>query len=652
MCLFCAKFISLHNFLRETYFYILVKHCFMQRICQIICYILLCTMPISVMSQDNDTSYIEKIPLKKFYIDGTYQALIYVRDFNTLFDGKQSQQKLVIGNSDGGEYRSLRLNFSGRPTSSTFFKTDLYVAPEMKGFGYNATSSLGIEIGVNLEGQISLDKANIFMKFGGTQFTKLSKLTLWSTENKGESMFERGPWGGFQEAGQNYESYYSQGTISRDFTWGNKFLQGFTADITQLPYNLESKVIFAKTPNNGGQTSYTETIPDMSYGAMIRKRFKSHSIGVNSFNALTKDSETNGNTIGYNIITSDFSVNMWHNDLTIAGELGTCKYIAQEELAVSWGNAYDITILSREKIAKAPITFHYFHIEPKFINLEAGYNTFLKNVSTNYNGEGGSGNPIGAYMSDIDLINGNRKGGDVRVEYNIHGLKLNLAAGISQEIEHLTNVISYTHLINNIMFARVYPYQSLFGVSNSLNTTFRGYYETSSINTAHPDYTNSKLHFSVAECNLKYKITAFSKPLYLFYLTSFSSTQDFISALPVFSDKAYMRVQYHEFEAYYKVAPKVALASYFGLETMKGNSLMQLGTAAKDSIDPTTNEYISRIGNPTDVLGYGVGLGIDYDISHVANLYIRARYFDYADRKNTYYMYKGFEGTIELRIYF
>ena len=521
---FLHKVLYLYKDFREHYFlHHLVPQYYMRKFFQIICFILIITViPFFGSSQNYDTSsvYLGKKPLKNFYIDGTYQALIYIRDFNTLFDGTQTQQKFVVGNNDGGEYRSLRLNFSGRPTSSTFFKTDLYVAPEMKGFGYNANSPLGIEIGVNLEGQISYDNANIFIKIGGTQFTKLSKLTLWSTENKGESMFERGPWGGFQEAGQNYESYYSQGTISRDFTWGNKFLQGFTADITRLPYNLESKLIFAKTPNNGGQTSYTETIPDMSYGAMVRKRIKSNSIGINSFNALTKDSEVNGNTVGYNIITTDFSLNMWQSDITVAGELGTCKYVEQEQLKETWGNAYDITILSREKIAKAPITFHYFHIEPKFINLEAGYNTFLKDVSTNYNGEGGSGNAIGAYMSDVDLINGNRKGGDVRVEYNIHGLKLNLAAGISQEIEHLTNVISYTHRINNIMFARVYPYQSLFGISNSLNTTFRGYYETSSINTSHPEYTNSKLHFSIAECNLKYKINAFSKPVYLFYLTS------------------------------------------------------------------------------------------------------------------------------------
>jgi hypothetical protein len=97
-----------------------------------------------------------------------------------------------------------------------------------------------------------------------------------------------------------------------------------------------------------------------------------------------------------------------------------------------------------------------------------------------------------------------------------------------------------------------------------------------------------------------------------------------------------MQVQYHEIEAYYKVFDKVALATYYGLETMKGNSMTQLGTG----------------GNPTNVLGRGLGLGFDYDVSEVANLYVRGRWFNYNDKNNPYYVYKGFEATVELRIYF
>ena len=619
----------------------------------ILCFVLLSSFIAHAGNKENDADtihhndiYVGKKAIRNFTIDGSFQGLIYARNFNTLFDGKQTQQKLVIGNNDGNEYRQMRLNFSGRPTTNTFFKSDLYIAPQMCGYGYNATSTIGVEIGVNLEGQINTDKGNLFFKFGGTQFTKLSKLTLWSTENKGESMFERSPWGGFQPAGKNYESYYSQGTISRDFTWGNKFIQGFTADLTKLPYGLDAKFIFAKTPNNGGQTSYTSSVPSMSYGGMLRKNFGLNYIGINSFNALSRDSVADPNaplkynirnTIGYNIMTVNASLTFLDKDMVLEGEAGKCRYI-DTSLNSKWGKAADLTLLSRHKLIKAPLTFHYFYIEPNFINLEAGYNTFLRNATATYNGEGSNVSPVGAYMSDIDLINGNRQGGDVRTELNFYGLKINFAAGISKEVDHLTNVISYTHRINNIMFARVYSYQTGMGPAASMNTTYRSYYETSSINTADSNYKNNRLNFNVMECNLKYKLNLFNKPVYMFYLTSFSSAQDFTSATPVFNDKAYMRVQYHELEAYYRLLDKLALATYLGLETMKGNSMMQLGT--------------NGTGKPTNVLGRGIGVGFDYDVSEVANLYVRSRWFDYNDKNNSYYKYKGFETTIELRIYF
>ncbi len=591
---------------------------------------------------NGNTIYIGKKPIRSFTIDGSYNGLIYYRQFDSLFDGNQAQEKMILSNSDGGgEQRVLRLNFSGRPTINTFFKSDMFLAPSMRGPGYNTATSdrLGVEIGVNLEAQIHTKQANAYLKFGGTQFTKLSKLTLWSTENKGESMFERSPWGGFQQAGQNYESYYSQGTISRDFTWGNKFLQGFTADITKLPYNLESKLIYAKTPNNGGQTSYVSKNYNMTYGGNIRKKMGMSYIGFNSLNTLAYTSDVNGKAYGYNVITTDGAYSFWQNDMVFSGEIGECRFVESSDLSEHWAYAMDFSLLSKSNILSAPVTFHYYYIKPKFISLDAGFNTFLRDASANYNGEGGSGNPVGATISDIDYTNGNRKGADVRTELNIEGLKINAAYGISQEVEHLTHIISYNHRINGIMFARVYAYQTNLGENESFNTTYRGYYETSSIDTTNPTYISwKKLNFNTLECNLKYKVNILNKPLYLFYLGSLSTMQQDLSLYPVVSDKAYMQIQYHEFESYYKVLSKVALAGYFGLETMKGNQYMKHGPNLK--------------GNPTNVLGTGLGLGFDAELSNSANLYVRGRWFDYTDRNNTFYTYKGFEGTVELRVYF
>lgn len=600
------------------------------------------SVKIDSVDAHGNTIYIGKKPIRNFSIDGSYNGLIYYRSFDSLFDGNQAEEKMILSNSDGGgEQRVLRLNFSGRPTINTYFKSDMFVAPSMRGPGYNTATSdkLGVEIGVNLEAQIHTDNGTAYLKFGGTQFTKLSRLTLWSTENKGESMFERSPWGGFQQAGQNYESYYSQGTISRDFTWGNKFLQGFTADIVKLPYNLESKLIYAKTPNNGGQTSYVSNNFNMSYGGNIRKIFGMNYLGINSFNTRALTSDVNGKPYGYNVMTADGSYSFWQNDMVFSGEIGECRFVESTDLSENWAYAMDFSLLSKSNIISAPLTFHYYYIQPQFISLDAGFNTFLRDASANYNGEGGSGNAVGANISDIDYINGNRKGADVRTELNIEGLKVNLAYGISQEVEHLTNIVSYTHRINGIMFARVYPYRTVLGENESFNTTYRGYYETGSIDTTNPTYKPwEKLNFNTVECNLKYKINVLNKPLYMFYLGSLSTMQQDLSLYPMASDKAYMQIQYHEIESYYKVFEKVALAGYVGIETMKGNQYMKHGPNLK--------------GKPTNAIGTGLGLGFDAEVSNSANVYVRGRWFDYKDKNNTFYTYKGFEGTVELRVYF
>nr|HPM12958.1 hypothetical protein [Bacteroidales bacterium] len=94
----------------------------------------------------------------------------------------------------------------------------------------------------------------------------------------------------------------------------------------------------------------------------------------------------------------------------------------------------------------------------------------------------------------------------------------------------------------------------------------------------------------------------------------------------------------HEIESYYKVLEKIALAGYIGIETMKGNQYMKHGPNLK--------------GKPTNAIGTGLGLGFDAEVSNSANVYVRGRWFDYKDKNNTFYTYKGFEGTVELRVYF
>ncbi len=576
--------------------------------------------------------FIGKKGLTNFGVTGSYRGMIYYRNMDELFDGSYSQEKMLLSTNDGSRQSQLELNVIARPTSTTAFHTDFYLYSPMLGAGYNDNET-GLQMGVNLDGQMNYDNAKISFRLGGLQYTRLSKLTLWSTENEGESLFERNTWDNFQTAAQNYESYYAQGTIIRDYRWGNQFCQGLVASVYDLPWGLESRIIYAKTPNNGGQSSYLDTIPNISYGGYIHKRFGQNYVGVNTFNSVSYDTTVNGSFIGYNIATVDFSLDFL-SDFNVTGEFGYGRYVEDETLEKSYGEAMDVVLLSRQKIIGSPLKLHFYRLSPSFINLDGGFNTYLKSTA-GYNGEGGSSYPVGANMSDVDYINGNRQGLDLRAELNLAGVKVNVATGFSEEVDHQSTSVSFGHRINGIMFARVFGYENYMGPYSALTTNYRSYYETNPLDTSN---IHSKVRFAVSELNLKYKFNVANRPVYLFYLGSYASSQKKLSPLPVVQeDKAYMRVQYHEFEAYYKISTKLALASYFGLENMKGTE---------------GYVYAQAGANPVNEIGKAIGLGLDIVLAQMSNLYVRTRWFDFEDKNNDLNHYRGFEGSLELKVHF
>lgn len=578
-----------------------------------------------------DGKYQGKKGLTNFGVTGNYRGMIYYRNMDDLFDGTYSEEKMLLSTNDGGRQSQLELDVVARPTSTTSFRTDFYLYSPMRGVGYNENET-GLQMGVNLDGQMNYENAKISFRLGGLQYTRLSKLTLWSTENEGESLFERNTWDNFQTAGQNYESYYAQGTIIRDFRWGNQFCQGLVASIYDLPWGLESRIIYAKTPNNGGQSSYLDTIPNISYGGFIHKNFGQNHVGVNTYHSVSYDTTVNGNFIGYNIGTIDFSLDFL-KDYNITGEFGCGRYVEDETLDVSYGEALDFVLLSRQKLIGSPLKLHFYRLSPNFINLDGGFNTYLKSTA-GYNGEGGSSYPVGANMSDVDYINGNRQGLDLRAELNFAGVKVNLATGFSEEVDHQSTSVSFGHRINGIMFARVFSYQNYMGPYSALTTNYRSYYETNPFT----DAVDSKIRFAVTEWNLKYKFNIANRPFYIFYLGSYASCQEQLAVLPVLKmEKSYMRVQYHELEAYYKVNSKIALDSYFGLENMKGSygyTMAQNGAA------------------PVLEFGKAIGLGADFVIAQFTNLYVRTRWFDFNDKHNENNHYRGFEASLELKANF
>jgi len=92
---------------------------------------------------------------------------------------------------------------------------------------------------------------------------------------------------------------------------------------------------------------------------------------------------------------------------------------------------------------------------------------------------------------------------------------------------------------------------------------------------------------------------------------------------------------------------------YAGIEKVWGGMRVDLaddngnrvnGADGKPAYDPD--------GNTIDQTGYGLGLGIDYDVSKTTGLHLRHVWMHHQDKNFTRDVFKGQETTFELKIFF
>ena len=173
-----------------------------------------------------------------------------------------------------------------------------------------------------------------------------------------------------------------------------------------------------------------------------------------------------------------------------------------------------------------------------------------------------------------------------------------------------------------------------------MTTFFRGYYESLWIDSS----VNSQIFksFNVLLLNLKYQTKIFNKQLFLFYLGEFHSVQDFTTPFPVFTNKAFLRNQFHEIDGYLQLSDNIALIGYYGREFINANRKTALG-----NILDSDNQF-----NPKRGKGRVYGFGLDYSISKRSCIYLRFKNVNYNDESFENEHYNGYEATAELKVFF
>ena len=574
--------------------------------------------------------------LKQLSISGYYRFVTNYRHLDQSYKHLEATpNNLFVG--DDSQIPQLMLNINGSVLKNTSFGTDLYLWTPMTGTGASENVK-GLNLGVSLYGTYNSSVGSFTVRAGGINWYSLSPFTFQT--NKGYnrySVFERNPWDpNTATMGARYETFYKSGGINQDQRWGQQAFQGVIVEAKSLPLGFSGSMMYGKTQLNGGLSP----LPNNSFGGMIKKEYGDHFISFNTFNNLSFTDSTQKQTVGFNVATLEFK-NKFKN-LLIKGEVGLGRAFDQR-LSGNWGEAISLKF-STDVAGKSPLELHVYRVSPNVINNSAIFiNTSIEQavISNNNTATQPVLPAVASAMVPIGQMTNNRQGFDLNSQIDIGKLKLALGYSNSMELDGLSSKLTYGHPINNLVLAHFWrwDFPSNVGPYNNLSKVYRAVYETLVLTAIDPvtGTTAAKKYFNTLEVNAKYKTRIFKRDLHLFYLGQFNSAQNYLSPATVFTEKAYLRTYYHQFEAYYALTPSVIWCSYLGYERIVANYATQ-------------TDLVSR--RPKNQTGLSIGTGFDIRLSKGAGLYLRQRWVDYKDTSFDKDRYNGFETTAEIKIFF
>ena len=548
---------------------------------------------------------------------------------------------------------------------------------------------------------------------GGVNWAKLSPFTLANYQYR-DDMFERYPWQPEGNSFGSYNRYYNEQNIARDQRWGNTGTQGFMLVGKNLPKGFGFTFIAGKSDNSGGFQTYLTKTPKNMIAGRIDKSFGVHKIGLNFFDQFgtydavgfrldpaydATDPHYLGSKVRQQIITVDGRFNA--SKFKIFTEVGMGRF--QDGLFT--GRDYELLFDKKQTKDSVtglnynwnnPLKSHCFNFQMDALKswfgipLSAQIYSVRKSVA-NVNSESlntsnnhtvptptniNTNNDITVFpgaITDVGQMANNRWGGSLKHEDSYGKLKVRAAWAFNKEWENVSDIfsnrgnsISYWHQTNSFTQSRFTYFQKYAGPYQRNTSIYRRVYESYGITDTVVNYLKM---YQTLNLNLAYKLKVLGRDLILNNFNTYNSVTDQgFNPLPVFTDKAFLRTFYEELMAFYSIHPKVTLVSFGSFEKVLGNNRVEkayttYGTTA-DGISYAPGDVIKDLhNNPTlsttadkgatiNQFGWGYGLGVDYDFSSRAGLYIRNRWFGQKDTHFTLNNYKGMETTVELKIFF
>lgn len=569
-------------------------------------------------------------------ISGYYRFIANYREMTTVYSHLEANKNnLFVG--DDSQIPQLMLNLKGYAGSNTFFGTDLFMWTPLTGAG-QVENVKGLNLGISLYGSFTTALGNFTVRTGGINWYAMSPFTFQT--NKGYnrySLFERNPWD--PQTGKvesRYSDFYTSGAINQDQRWGNQAFHGLIIEGAQLPRNFSFSALVGKTQFDGGMAA----LPNTSAGGRLQKSYKGENgwIAINTFNNESLVDSLKSVKAGFNMVTAEWKHQF--KGVKVYSELGTGKKFASGYNG-DWGEALSVKV-SGDIHKKYATEVHLYRVSPNVFNNSSIFinSSIQQTVQSNTSQTQPVLIPVSSAVLPIGQLSNNRQGIEINSQINFGRLKNSVGYAISGEIEALSPSITYTHAFNNLALSRFWRWDFPSGVGPyaNLNKIYRSVFETVRMReldaNGKPLY---KKYFNTIELNSKYKTKLGTKEMYVFYLGSFNSVQNFVSPTVVFGEKALLRAYYHQAESYLKLNPNLVLTTYASFERILGNYNTQTDTETR---------------RPKNQTGYSVATGIDLQMGKGVGLYIRERWMKYFDSSFVNDRYQGFETTVELKAFF
>jgi len=576
---------------------------------------------------------IQKNGLSNISISGYYRSMVNFSVMKTQYpEFGDVKNRLFVG--DDSNLPQLSMTITGRPTKNTSFSTDLYLWTPLTGSETDYVK--GLLLGVNLTGEHSTRYGNFGIRTGGIHWHSLSPFTFMSNTGYNRfSLFERNPWDPItKNPMRRYKDFYENGALTQDVRWGKQAFQGFIFEGSRLPKQFSFSFMHGKSQFNGGMAPGPNTMT----AGRIKKDFDQHYASINAITSQSYTDSLSRLSLGFNLVTSEF--NFKFKEFSILGEFGLGNYYSPSTTN-DWGEAIDVKVRMSEKLTYFPIEIRYFQVSPNVINNNGIFwNSSIEEYNSNLSSDQTASdqivlNPFASSLVSIGQMTNNRRGIILNSDFKIKNHKITFGYSAASEIVGLSDRIAYGHPANNLALSRFWRwgFPPNVGPYGNLNKIYRGVYEVVQIT----DSIITPKGFNSIELSYKYETKILGRDFLLFYLGGFHSVQSKASALPKYTEQAYLQSYNHQFEFYYALSPSVIISNYLGYDRIMANT-------------QTTLDVISE--KPKDQTGLSYAVGLDIQLSKGVGLYLRQRWMTYEDINFSLDQYSGMESSVELKILF